>query len=203
MSAIHLDTEYIEATNGRCVARCPLPDDVRVSSPCLVVPEILKLKGFLRIERRGDFWQVNKDYLFERKYDVANYPHVQDTIERLRGGTRRTCAIFESRALYHAVSHALKSATEKDGDMFYWKKGTLNWSKAGIDVEGQSLEVEDFRGPQILTWLNFEFLKRAMRAMHGEYVLVEICGVQGPLIFRTGDGFTYLQMPLTGKKDAG
>jgi DNA polymerase-3 subunit beta len=145
-------------------------------------------------------FQTERAMIYTRLVE-GRYPPYRDII----GQTRKTAAVKVSLPVDAFLSRVRQAAIMTDDESkrvdMTFEPGKVGMEARGAETGSSQVELplEEYDGPEVRIAFDPQYLIEFLRAVEGEpTVTLEMSDGTKPALFRCGDGYLYLVMPLAG-----
>jgi DNA polymerase III subunit beta len=197
-------TIQLVATDGRRLAiiKQPHQSDVRAPStiiiPSKTIHELLKTlqeQGFvdIKLTKNQAVFKINNTTIISRLIE-GEFPNYQQALP-----AKADFLLTVSKSvLVPAIKRvALLTTTESQAIKLHVTKNKLTISKTTPDIGEAIEEVETmYAGPEIQIGFNPNYLLDVLKNTNNETVTIELTGPEKPGVFRVGDEYVYIVLPM-------
>jgi DNA polymerase-3 subunit beta len=203
------------ATDTKRLALCEGPATVHGPADTVKGTHLVPPKAINLLERNliddGELVRVGlraNDALFQTERAMiyttlvqGRYPPYRDII----GQTRKGAAVKITLPVDDFLGRVRQAAITTDDESMRvdmaFEPGKVTMQARGADTGSSEVELPlpEFDGPAVNIAFDPTYLTEFLRALDGEpTVLLEMTSGEKPALFRCGDGYVYLVMPLAG-----
>ncbi len=203
------------ATDTKRLAVCEGPANVYGPADSAKTSHLVPPKAIALLERNltddGELVRIGlrpNDALFQTERAMiyttlvqGRYPPYRDIIGQTSKGSTVNIPLPVGEFLARIRQAAIVTDDESKRVDMTFSAGKVAMQARGADTGSSEVELPlpDYDGPEVQIAFDPSYLVEFLRALEGEpTVMLEMSGGDKPALFRCGDGYVYLVMPLAG-----
>jgi DNA polymerase-3 subunit beta len=203
------------ATDTKRLALCESPATVYGPADSVKAVHLVPPKAIALLERNlvddGELVRIGlrtNDALFQTERSMiyttlvqGRYPPYRDIIGQTRKGSTVTVPLPVEEFLARVRQAAIVTDEESKRVDMSFEAGKVSMQARGNETGSSQVEMPlpDYDGREVTIAFDPSYLIEFLRALEGEpTVTLEMSGPDKPALFRCGDGYVYLVMPLAG-----